>query len=189
MYSKHLCIELCKEFAKNGLNVSIISPTTVYGQGDITMHIGKVVKKIKENKIKYAPPGGNSVVSIDDIIDAHILVMERGKTGENYIFANEFMSYLEMFNRIAKLIKAPQINRTLPLWSLPPTKSLFLIIERVMFPFDKKPILSPSSLNFSFKHRHFDSTKSRNELNWRPSVDFDMAMVKAIDFYREYNLI
>ena len=91
MYSKHLGIKLCKKFAREGLNVSMVSPTTIYGQGDITMHIGKVVKKIKEGKLKRAPPGGNAVMSVDDAIDAHLLVMEKGRSGENYIFANEFI--------------------------------------------------------------------------------------------------
>ena len=34
-----------------------------------------------------------SVVSVDDAIDGHLLVMKKGRSGENYIIANEFIPY------------------------------------------------------------------------------------------------
>ncbi|MBW2999925.1 NAD-dependent epimerase/dehydratase family protein [Candidatus Woesearchaeota archaeon] len=189
MHSKHLCIKLCQEFAKQGLNVSIVSPTTIYGQGDIVMHIGNVVKKIKQGKLKIAPPGGNAVVSVDDVVDAHLLVMEKGRSGENYIFADEFIPYIYMFNRIAKLLKVQPIKRLTPQWILPYAKFSLNILERTMMVFGKKPLLSPHSINFSFKHRYFDSTKARKELGWEPKVNFEEAMIKAIQFYEDNDLL
>src|SRR3989338_1645880 len=179
MYSKHLTINICKEFADLGLNISIISPTTIYGKGDISMHIGKVVKKIKEEKIKYAPPGGNAVVSIEDTVSAHILVMKKGEKGENYIIANEFISYLDMFNKITILFKAKKIKKTLPVWILPICKIAFGLIEDILLKLGKKPLLSPSSINFSFKYRYFDSSKIRNKLGWKPKVSFEETMQNA----------
>lgn len=189
MYSKHLGMKECMKAAENGLNVSMVSPTTIYGQGDITMHIGKVVKKIKEGKLKSAPPGGNAVVSVDDIIQAHKLVMQKGKSGENYIFANECMPYTEMFSKIATLLGKDPITKTVPKWILPVAKPILTLYEKILFPLKKKPMLSAHSLNFSFKFRYFDSTKAREELGWVPKDSFDMAMQKAIIFYEEHNLL
>jgi len=56
MFSKYACIKECQKAAEEGLNVSIISPSTIYGQGDTSMHIGKIVKKIKEGKIRLLLP-------------------------------------------------------------------------------------------------------------------------------------
>ncbi|MDD4901541.1 MAG: NAD-dependent epimerase/dehydratase family protein [Patescibacteria group bacterium] len=189
MYSKHLTIELCKKFASEGLDVSVVSPTTIYGQGDLQMHVGKVVKKIKENKLRFAPPGGNAVVSVDDVVDAHLLVMANGRPGENYIFADEFIAYKEMFGRIAKLLGSQPIKRLTPKWILAPAKLFLNFWEKVLLVFKKKPVLSPSALNFTFKFRYFDSTKARTELGWRPKVDFKDSMAKAIKFYQENKLI
>lgn len=189
MYSKHLTIKVCKEFANQGLNVSIISPTTIYGTGDIGMHIGKVVKKIKEEKMKFAPPGGNAVVSIEDTIDAHILIMEKGKIGENYIIADEFIPYIEMFNRIAIMFNSKKIKSCLPKWIILPSKIGLGLAENFFFVFGKKPLLSPSSINFSFKHRYFDSSKIRKELGWKPQVSFEETMQRAIEFYKKQNLL
>ena len=189
MYSKHLTIELCQDFARLGLSVSVVSPTTIYGQGDKEMHIGKVVKKIKENKLKFAPPGGNAVVSVDDVVDAHILVMAKGRVGENYIFADELIPYIDMFNRMAKLLEAKTIKRLTPKWFLPPAKLFLNFLERTMLVFGKKPLLSPSALNFTFKYRYFDSAKARRELGWEPKVGFEESMVRAIKFYKESKLL
>ncbi len=189
MYSKHLTIKLGQEFAQKGLTVSIISPTTIYGQGDVEMHIGKVIKKIKEGRIHYAPPGGNAVISVDDVIDAHVLVMERGRSGENYIVADECMSYLELFNRIATVLNVPRLRGVTPFWILPYATFILTMIEQIMAWFKKKPPLSPHSLNFSFKCRYFDSSKARRELGWQPKVSFEAAIKKAIKFYEEHGLI
>ncbi|MBW3011235.1 NAD-dependent epimerase/dehydratase family protein [Candidatus Woesearchaeota archaeon] len=189
MYSKWKTRMLVRYFARKGLNVCSISPTTIYGQGDISMHIGKVVKKIKEGKLKKAPPGGNAVVSVDDTIDAHLLAMAKGKSGEDYIIANEFIPYIRMFNRIAKLLGVPGITKKYPKIILEPMKVVLTVLERVMFVFGKKPILSAHSMNFSFKFRYFDSAKIRRELGWQPKVDFDLAMAKAIEFYNDQDLL
>jgi nucleoside-diphosphate-sugar epimerase len=55
--------------------------------------------------------------------------------------------------------------------------------------FGKKPLLSPSSINFTFKFRYFDSSKIRDELGWRPKVSFEKTMKKAITFYQKQGLI
>lgn len=188
-YSKYLTIQICKKFAKEGLNVSICSPTTIYGPGDITMHIGKVVKKIKEEKLTYAPRGGNAVVSTEDVTDAHILIMKKGKSGENYIVANECMDYIKLFNIIADLLGKKKIKKKLPSYFLTVIRPLVALLEKVMLFFKMKPILSPASLNFSFKFRYFDSLKIRTELNWEPKINFRQAMSDAIDFYRKHKLI
>lgn len=189
MYSKHLTIKICKDFSKKGLNVCVVSPTTVYGHGDISMHIGKVIKKIKEGKMKVAPPGGNAVVSVDDIVDAHILAMEKGRSGENYIFADEFISYKEMFNRISDILGSKKVSKVYPSFILGPTRFLLGLFERVLIIFGKKPILSPHSLNFTFKFRYFDSSKARQELGWIPKVNFEESIRNAISFYRDNNLL
>lgn len=189
MYSKHLAIQECKQYARQGLNVSILSPTTVYGQGDITMHIGNLIKRIKQGQIKTSPPGGNSVLSVDDVVDAHLLVMKKGKKGENYIFANEALSYYNMYNKIAKILNVKPIKRIKPGWYLPFLKFFLTINEIILFIFNKKSKTSPTSINFLFRFRYFDSTKARKELGWKPKQIFEQAIIQAIEFYDKHNML
>ncbi len=115
--------------------------------------------------------------------------MEKGKKGENYIIANEFIPYIEMFNKIALMLNANKINKTLPRLVLLPCKLVLGFLENIMLCFNKKPILSPASIGFSFKHRYFDSSKIRDELGWNPKFSFEATMQEAIIFYKENNLI
>jgi dihydroflavonol-4-reductase len=189
MYSKHLTIKTCEEFANKGLDVSMVSPTTIYGPGDTKMHIGGVFKNIYEGKIKKAPPGGNAVVSTDDAAEAHMLVMEKGLRGENYVIANEYIPFLEMFNIVGKMLGAKRIEKTFPQWMLAPVKIILTIMENFLLLFGKKPPISAASLNFSFKFRYFDPAKIKKELGWQPKTSFVESMQKALAFYHEQGLI
>jgi len=188
MYSKYLTIKLCQEYAKLGLHVCCVSPTTIYGQGDINMHIGKLIASLKSGELKHAPPGGNSVVSVDDIIDGQILVMEKGVSGENYIFANEFIKYYDMYTHINKIINAGAITR-LPQWSFYPLRVIAFILEKIYLLFKKKSPATTASLNFLYKNRHFSSRKAKESLGWVPRISFDTAIHKAIAFYEQQGLM
>jgi nucleoside-diphosphate-sugar epimerase len=186
MYSKHMEIKLCSEFSKKGLNVCVVSPTTIYGEGDFGMHVGTLVKKIKSEEILFAPPGGNAVVSVKDAIEGHILAMKKGKSGENYILANEFLTYLDLFNIIAKVLRVKKIEKVLPFWMLPPMKFFSLIVENI---FGTKSPVTSASTDFKFRFRYFDSSKARRDLGWKPQQFFENAMRESIQFYRKYKLI
>lgn len=189
MHSKYLCILECKRFATHGLDVSMVSPTTVYGQGDVTMHVGKLIMDIQQGRMRSAPPGGNAVVSVDDIVDAHILVMQKGRSGENYIFADEAMTYKEMYNRIAKIVNALKIQKVQPRWIHLPVLLWLMLKERFLLLFHRKPKVAAASFNIKFQFRYFDARKAREELGWEPKVHFDAAIKKAILFYRKQGMM
>ena len=189
MYSKHLMFEECKRFAAAGVKVCAVSPTTIYGQGDTSMHIGKLIRKIKEGKVWFIPPGGNAVVSVDDAISAHLLAMVKGKPGENYLIANECLRYTDIYAAIAEVLEVEVSQRILPLWIRPMGSALFIVIEHCSALFGRKTPWPVHPWNCLFKFRYFDATKARKELGWEPRENFRSAIRKAITFYREQGLL
>jgi dihydroflavonol-4-reductase len=189
MYSKHCTIELCREYAQQGLSVVCVSPTTLYGPGDMKMHIGKMIKKIANNSMRFVPPGGNAVVSIDDTVDGHLLAMERWISGENYILADECMTYFDMFQRVAKLLGQDSHFLIIPRGFLPMLKFFCSLQEWLLYPFHRKPSLSPRAVNFTFKYRYFDASKARQDLGWIPKQSFEESIGEAISFYKNQNLL
>lgn len=189
MHSKHMVLEECKRFAANGVTVCAVSPTTIYGQGDMGMHIGKLVRKIKDDAVWFIPPGGNAVVSVDDTISAHLLAMAKGKPGENYLIANECLPYREIYAAIAEVLEVRVTQRVFPAWVQPIGEVIFTVVEQCCALFGGETLWPTHAWNSSFRFRYFDATKARRELGWRPKENFRSAMRKAIAFYRTQRLL
>lgn len=50
-------------------------------------------------------PGGVSVVDVDDVVQGHVLAMQRGQAGERYILGGENFSYHQLFTALHALTR------------------------------------------------------------------------------------
>lgn len=72
---------------EQGLPLTIVQPGVVYGPGD-TSSIHDVWVQYLKKKLAASPRGvAYCWAHVDDIANAHIRAMQRGKTGESYIIA------------------------------------------------------------------------------------------------------
>lgn len=189
MHTKHLAEKEAFKASKKGLNITIVNPCTIFGQGDITLNTGSIIKNIKNRRLCAATSGGTAVVSVDDVVDGISSAMKYGKAGQRYILSNENISYIKLFNIIAKELKVNKINKQLPILSYYILYPLVSIIETIAILFNKRLKLNTQVLDFSFKYRYFDSTKAKKELKWKPKVSIQHAVKKAIGFYKKEKLI
>ncbi|MDP4226830.1 MAG: NAD-dependent epimerase/dehydratase family protein, partial [Bacteroidota bacterium] len=91
--------------AGEGQHIVIVNPTRVYGPGLLSESNGvtRMVKLYLEGKWHFIPGNGISIgnyVFVDDVVQGHILAMENGRIGENYILGGENINYLDFFDRI-----------------------------------------------------------------------------------------
>jgi len=99
---------LIAAYVLKGMNVVIVAPSKVYGPGHIShsLMLNAVIDRFLKKRIAFIPyPGTNSVSFsfIDDMVAGHILAMEKGKAGENYILGGPNISYCEFFDRLRML--------------------------------------------------------------------------------------
>ena len=73
-----------------------------------------VLDGIRRGRVLAAPPGGNSMVSVDDVVSGLMLAMERGQAGRRYILSAERMTYRELLDRMAALVGTRPVRWTLP---------------------------------------------------------------------------
>ncbi len=170
---------------KDKLEVVVISPTTFFGAGDIKMNTGNLIKSIKNGKIPFAPFGGNSVVSVEDVVSGHILSLEKGKNGERYILANENLSYYELMNIISGVLNSRRIKLTVPKSLLPVSYGMAYFAENILH----HKTFTPQVVMFSAKNRFFSAQKAREKLGWIPGTSIKQSILNAVNFYKEYNLI
>lgn len=109
--TKSMSEEVVMNYVKKGLNCVVLNLSSVYGPGLNTFSnsLSKLILKIYKNDVLIVPSKLNIIsnyVFIDDVISAHILALQSGKSGEQYIIGGENVNYQELFNKIITLTKS-----------------------------------------------------------------------------------
>lgn len=185
-YTKKLSEDEAKEYYLKGLNVVVANPCTVYGQGDIRLNSGSFIKAIYNNKLKLAPPGGTSVVSVDDVVNGLILMLNNGHAGENYIFADENIEYIDLANRIANIVGAEEVRHKIAKCLYYPAVGLAAAIEFIN---RNSTLITSQIAREFFGYKYYNSSKARRELGWKPMAGLEDAIRKAFEFYRTHGLL
>ncbi len=92
---------IADEFIKQGLPLVIVMPGMVYGIGD-TSSLRVTIHQIIKRTLPLIPMG--TVLTwahVDDIVEGHILAMEKGAAGETYIIAGEPQPMRDVIELIA----------------------------------------------------------------------------------------
>ena len=156
-------LEYCRDKAFPGVALCIAN---TYGPQDYqpTPHNGQLWE-IAQGKAKVAIDIAQPTVDIRDVAEAALAAETRGRLGERYIIANEFIGARE-FHALAIA------DRGQPAPKLVPYRVAYAIawgVERVMKLLRRRDyVVSTSAVYLSNVFREMDNTKARRELGWRP---------------------
>jgi len=189
MLTKRLGEEAAQRFVGQGLDVVVVNPSTFYGPGDVKLHTGEVFRNIASGLLKIAPPGGNGVIAIRDCADGIIGAMEKGRTGERYILNSENLTFLQIFNVLARLLERPPIRKRFPPWTYLPFYASAFLVENIFRFFGKASKIECGSIAMGWRFRYFNSSKARRELGWSPRLTFEETCRQALEFYRQQGLL
>ncbi|TWR30297.1 SDR family NAD(P)-dependent oxidoreductase [Mucilaginibacter pallidiroseus] len=118
--TKYLAELEVNKFVANGLDVVTVNPSRVFGEGPVTdsNSVSKMVGGYLKGKWRIIPGDGSQISNyayLDDVVDGHILSMEKGLTGNRYILGGEDKSFDEFFATLKEvsgkelgMIKVPQ---------------------------------------------------------------------------------
>lgn len=167
--TKSMSEEVVMDYVKKGLNCTVLNLSRVYGPGLNTYSNGvnRLITTIANNNILIVPSKLNVItnyVFIDDVINAHLLALQTGKTGEKYIIGGENVSYQQLFNTIKTLTKSKirilKINYGL-------VKKVIMLISNLnsLFRFDFA--LTPKVLDSLFTNQGASSEKAKTKLDYK----------------------
>lgn len=97
---------------QGGLPLAIVLPGAVYGPGD-TSSLGDAFRMYLEGRFPVLPKGTYLCwAHVDDIVQGHILAMEKGTPGESYVIAGPPHSFEEAFAIAEKItgVRAPRLR-------------------------------------------------------------------------------
>lgn len=87
--------------AQEGLNVVIVNPGVIFGTGFPDQGSGEIISKIKAG-FPFYTNGKTGIVSVNDVVNCMLLLMNGEFFNKRYILISENISYENLFKTIAK---------------------------------------------------------------------------------------
>lgn len=167
--TKKMSEEVVLDYVKKGVSCSILNLSRVYGPGLNTYSNGvnKIISKIMNDKVLYVPDKLHveaNYVYVEDVLNAQLLAMEKGLSGEKYIIGGENEDYLGLFNRIKSISKSKisiiKLNYNL-------IKNGLSLINGCNKLLGSQSLVTPKVLDSLFTNRSASSQKAVSELDYK----------------------
>jgi farnesol dehydrogenase len=105
--------------AKEGFPVVIVNPTRVYGPGKLTEgnSVSLMIDQYDRGKVPILLNHGINIGNyalVDDLVQGHILAMEKGRIGERYIIGGENASLKQFFEFVDEVSGKKHFQINLP---------------------------------------------------------------------------
>ncbi|MEA1886419.1 MAG: NAD-dependent epimerase/dehydratase family protein [Bacteroidota bacterium] len=177
--------EVLKAVREEGLNAVILNPTFMIGPYDSKPSSGTMILAVGQGKLPGYPAGGRNFVYVKDVAQTIINAIDKGRTGECYILANENLTYKEAFEKMATAlgVKAPSLK-------MPKFLTLayggLLSLGSAIFRFTP-PLNYPMALISTEKH-FYSSKKAVDELGM-PQTPVSDALREAVKWFRDNDYI
>jgi dihydroflavonol-4-reductase len=184
MDSKKAAEDLVLAAARADLDAVCVLPGTMFGPGDRFFSAGTYVREGARGRLVLAPPGGTTVVHVDDVARGHLLALARGRRGARYVLGGEAVSYRTLYSWIAEEVGRTPPRATLPafLLRLAGRASDALRALGLPIPFSEGVAVAGCA------ELYYSSALAERELGyaWRPARE---GVRDAVAWYRERGLL
>ena len=162
--SKYRAEQVALEFARTGLPVVIVNPSSPIGVRDIApTPTGALIINLLKGKFPGYVDGGINLIDVTDCARGIVAAMEKGQAGQKYILGHRNVSIKEYFDLIVKVAgkgKSPSLR-------IPSQMAVFSgwgyqILSRIT---GKPPVTSASWARVGSHYSWWDCTKAREELD------------------------
>jgi len=112
---------VAREAAGAGAPLVTVYPGVVYGEGELTdgSLMTRTIRDFMNRRVPgYLGSGEQKIcyAFIDDVVEGHLMALERGKPGGRYILGGVNATYLELYALLARLTGTPAPTRHIPFW-------------------------------------------------------------------------
>jgi dihydroflavonol-4-reductase len=170
-------LALCRE-----LDVRVVNPGAIFGPGGEKGNTSKLLLAVAQGKLgPIVPPGGMSVVGVEDTARGVRLALERGRRGARYILTDEFLCTQDLCERAAACMRLrgiaaepPRLGVSRSLWPLA------IAAVRALEWFHEPRLTTSRALRMVGIDWRASSERAREELGWR-STPFDRVLGETLD--------
>ena len=185
--SKVVAEELVRAaIVERSLPAVIVHPSTPIGPRDVKpTPTGRIIVEAANGRMPAFVDTGLNLVHVDDVAQGHVLALERGRVGENYVLGGQDVSLAQMLATIAR-----QIGRKPPTIRVPraPLIPLAWANEQLARLLGYDPFLTLDGLRMSGHHMFYSSAKAEAQLGYR-ARPYEQAIADAINGFRSAGLV
>ncbi len=172
----------CLKAAVEGLDVVIATSCAIIGPNDfLPSRMGKLLADFANGKLRAYVPGGFEFVAVGDLVDGHIRAMERGRSGQKYIFSTEFLTVDQLMTLYEEVTGRPRPRLRLPAGVAEGFAHVSSFVLTHFFPRVPQRF-TPAAVHLLRMQRRADCTKAKRELGYQPTNIAD-AVRKAYDCF------
>jgi dihydroflavonol-4-reductase len=161
----------------------LLLPTMPVGPGDWKpTPTGKTIVDFMRGRIFASLGGGVNVVPVEDVAQAHVLALTRGRPRERYLLGGQNLALDDLWRELAEICGRPAPTRRIPYglalglgWA---DELRCRVISR------SSPLVPLEGVHMARHHMFVSSDKARSELEYRPGA-VRSALERAIRWYRD----
>jgi nucleoside-diphosphate-sugar epimerase len=120
---------------------------------------------------------------VRDVVEGHLLAMERGKAGQRYILSGGQYTLDQLLDHLSSLCGVRKPRLRIPVGVMLPLAHVSSAIMRTFAP-DRPPRFTPGTIKILNGGKHADISKARRELGFAPTSVTD-AFTEAYAWFRE----
>jgi dihydroflavonol-4-reductase len=180
--SKYDAERVAESWARKGLPVVIVNPSTPVGELDIKpTPTGQMIVDFLNGRLPAYVDTGLNLIDVRDVARGHLLAAERGRIGQKYILGNRNMTLKEILEMLALLTGRKATRLRLP-HAVP--LAVAAVATAVAGVTGRPPRVSLESVRMSMHRMFFDARKAVSELGL-PQTPVDAALGRAVAWFRE----
>ncbi len=155
--------------AARGVPVVVVHPTRVYGPGKRTEgnSVSLMIDQYDRGRFPVVPGNGENIGNyafVDDLVEGHILAMEKGRVGERYILGGENSSLSRLLRLVDELTGRRHVQIGLPR----PVAMSYAGLEKLKAEwFGLYPRITPGWVETFLEDWAYSSAKAERELGYK----------------------
>jgi dihydroflavonol-4-reductase len=168
-----------------GLDGVTVLPGFMVGPWDWRPSSGEMMMAIYKNFLLFAPAGGCSVADVRDVAAGIVSAMEHGRAGEKYILGGENLTYLDLWQRMAKIMGRPAPKFVLPDWLAESAGRFGDLASKFL---KEETQVNTGATRMGQLHHWVDSSKAKKELGYQ-TQSIDTALEDAWKWFKAYDYV
>ncbi len=175
---------VAREFIEQGMDITILRPTALYGPGDP----GRFLMMFRQVKKGTFPFFGNGQafyhpLYVENFSDAFECCLEKPESrGQTYLIADDrYYPIKEIVLEIARIMNVDLKTPHYPFW---PLYTVAAMVEFLFKPLPFEPPLFRRRADWYRQNRAFKIDKARRELGYEPHIGLQEGLTRTYEWYK-----